>query len=107
MGEADFLRLGDWNVQCFRCGRKRKASTMRKQWQGYYVCPAHWEVRQPQDFVRGIKDNMAPPWAQPKTEDIFTDFCTPNGISAIPDYATPGCSIPNFVPPAAIGPFLP
>jgi hypothetical protein len=107
MGEADFLRLGDWNVQCFRCGRKRKASSMRKQWQGYYVCPAHWEPRQPQDFVRGVPDRMTPPWTQPPPADIFVDFCTPDGVSAIPDYAQPDCCIPDYLSPSAIGPFLP
>lgn len=64
-GRADYYAAGDWNAMCFRCGRKRKASTLKKQWQGYYVCPEHWEPRQPQDFVRGISDNPTAPWSQP------------------------------------------
>ena len=64
MGKADFLRLGAWNVVCFECGRKRKASEMKRHWQGYYVCPEEWEPRQPQDFVRGTKDVQTPPWTQ-------------------------------------------
>jgi len=67
-GRADFLELGDWNAVCFQCGRKRKASTMVKHWQGYWVCPEHWEARHPQDFVRGIKDIMTPPWVQPMSD---------------------------------------
>jgi hypothetical protein len=106
MGDADFLALGSWNVECFRCGRKKKSYQMRKQWQGFWVCPEHWEPRQPQDFVKGVTDNMAPDWAQPKVAENFANFCTPNGISCIPGYAQPGCSIPNLVPPAAIGPFV-
>jgi len=55
-GPNDHLVLGDWNAVCYECGRKQKASTMKRHWQGYYLCPDHWEPRQPQDFVRGTKD---------------------------------------------------
>jgi len=65
MGIADTLVLGDYNAQCYRCGGKRKASQMRKQWQGYWVCPEHWEPRHPQDFVKGVADNPSVPWSQP------------------------------------------
>lgn len=65
MGRADFLQLGDWNVQCYQCGFKGKASQMVKNWQGYYVHPEHNEPRQPQDFVRAIPDLQTPPWTQP------------------------------------------
>ena len=68
-GPADYLAIGDYNAVCFECGRKRKASTLRKHWQGYYVCPEHWEPRQPQDFVRSIPDVITPPWAQPRPAD--------------------------------------
>lgn len=72
MGRADYLALGDWNTQCYQCGRKRKASTMKKHWQGYWVCPEHWEPRHPQDFVRNVTDNMTPPWSQPQPAPVFT-----------------------------------
>ncbi len=71
MGKADFLRLGDWNAVCYECGRKQKASTMQRHWQGYYVCPEHWEPRQPQDFVRGTKDVQVPAWTQATPEPIW------------------------------------
>jgi hypothetical protein len=70
-GRADYLALGDWNVVCYQCGRKRKASTMKKHWQGYYVCPEHFEPRQPQDFVRTVPDQQTPPWVQPMPRDTF------------------------------------
>lgn len=69
-GRADFLALGDWNAACAECGRKRKASDMRQlppgvPGGGMYVCyPEHWNPRQQQDFVRGVPDKMAAPWAQ-------------------------------------------
>ena len=70
-GRADYLAIGDYNALCFECGRKRKASTLRRHWQGYYVCPEHWEPRQPQDFVRSVPDLMTVPWAQSKPKDKF------------------------------------
>lgn len=70
-GRADYLVLGDWNAVCYECGRKRKASMLVRHWQGYYVCPEHWETRQPQDFVRGVPEEIQPPWTQPMPEDEF------------------------------------
>jgi len=71
-GRADHLDLGNWNAVCYQCGRKRKASILVRHWQGYYVCPEHWEARQPQDFVRAVPDVQTPPWAQPAPADTFT-----------------------------------
>jgi hypothetical protein len=76
------------------CGRKRKASTLERNWQGLYRCPEHNEPRQPQDFVRAIPDIVTPSWVQDET-DINIQICTFNGISAIPGLAIPGCSMPG------------
>lgn len=92
MGRADYLKLGDWNVVCSMCGRKMKASMMVKNWQGFWRCPEHNEVRQPQDFVRGIADKQNPPWVQPD-QDIDIQICTFNGQSAVAGYAVAGCMI--------------
>lgn len=100
MGRADYLKLGDWNAICFRCGRKFKASTMLKNWQGFWTCERDFEPRQPQDYVKGVPDVQSPPWTQPPPGDIFVKFCTPNSRSSIPGYGTPGCMIPGFVDPA-------
>lgn len=70
-GKADHLELGDYNAVCYQCGRKFKASELRKHWQGYYVCEKHWEARHPQDFVRGVQDVQTPPWVQPMPADVF------------------------------------
>lgn len=99
MGRADFLKLGDWNAICDRCGFKFKASELRKTWQGFMVCRKDWEERQPQDFVKGVPDIQTPPWTRPPAGDIFVTFCTPNSRTAIPGYAIPGCCIPGFVAP--------
>jgi len=100
MGQSDYLKLGDWNAQCFRCGAKRKASEMRKQWQGYWVCPEHWEARHPQDFVRGIPDIPSVPWSQPDAWNyVGPVICSIPAASAIPGSMGPGCSIPSNNPP--------
>ncbi len=100
MGRADYLALGDWNCVCYECGRKRKASQMKKHWQGYWVCPEHWEPRQQQDFARAVVDNVVPPWTQPMPADtFFTFFCTPDRNTALPGYAIPGCVTPGYISP--------
>ena len=106
MGRADYLELGDFNAVCYECGRKFKASMLKKHWQGYYVCPAHWEARQPQDFVRSIPDNMTPPWTQPMPADTFLAMCTPQGCSAVPGEAEPGCATPGYLSPMYVDSFF-
>jgi hypothetical protein len=100
MGRADFFAEGDWNVACFRCGRKRKASTMRKQWQGYYVCPEHREPRHPQDFVKAKAESTTVPWSQEMPAEVFTMLCDPNGMTALPNKAIPGCVMPGYISPS-------
>jgi hypothetical protein len=73
-GQADFLELGDWNAVCSMCGRKRKASTLVRNWQGFMRCPEHNEVRHSQDFVRAVPDVQTPPWTQPIPADVFVEF---------------------------------
>lgn len=117
MGRADYLELGDWNAVCYQCGRKRKASTLVRHWQGYYLCPEHNEPRQPQDFARAVPDNQTPPWVQPMpanvfaqagvtlygngytTPDVYSPYCTPNTVSAVPTQAAPGCCAPGYLHP--------
>lgn len=96
----NYFSSGDYNVVCYECGAKRKGSMLLRHWQGYYVCPEHWEMRQPQDFVRGVPENMTPPWSQPAPSDVFTTMCTPNGRSAVPGQAVPGCVVPGYLDPS-------
>jgi hypothetical protein len=93
-GRADYFEEGDWNAACSMCGMKRKASQLVKNWQGQWRCPEHNEPRQPQDFVRGVQDIQAVPWAQEQT-DIDLQVCTFNGSSSVPNYAVPNCMTPN------------
>jgi len=97
-GRADHLELGDWNAQCYQCGRKRKAGTLLRHWQGYYVCAEHWEMRQPQDFVRSVPDNMTPPWAQPMAEYIYAA----NAPTTVTVTATQSGALFTFTPDTTI-----
>lgn len=89
MPNADYLALGDWNAICDGCGKKFKASQLRRRWDGFMVCEKEWEPRQPQDFVRGVPDNMTPPWTRPAPADIFVS----TGHSAIAGVAIAGLAI--------------
>lgn len=108
-GHADYLNFGDWNAICGVCGRKYKASEMIKLPAGMtglafggsmWVCRRDYRPRQPQDFVRGIPDKMAPPWTQPWPANQFVAFCTPNGRTSIAGYSVSACWVAGFIDPA-------
>jgi hypothetical protein len=74
MGHADYLRLGgDYNAICDRCGSKFKFSQLKLEWDGLYVCTANgcFENRQPQDYVKGVRDNMAVPVSRPDQPPVY------------------------------------
>lgn len=73
MGRADYLREGDFNRICDRCGFKWKASDTAKEWQGQITCPQCWEPRHPQDHVRGRRDKQKPPWTRPQKTAVFVN----------------------------------
>ena len=100
MSLRPYYAKGDWNCICDRCGRELKASQLRKEWDNLMVCVECWEPRQPQDFVRGVPDRIGVPWARPEAQDQFIGFCTPAGMSAWADTATPDCVRPDFISPA-------
>ena len=39
-------------------------------------CPDDWEIRQPQDFVRGVPDTQIAPWLRPEPPDAFIPVTT-------------------------------
>jgi hypothetical protein len=63
MGSHDYFKPGVWNFWCQQCGRKLKADEGKKRWDGLWVGPECFEIRNPQDFVRGIPDNQGIPWS--------------------------------------------
>jgi|SRR5580700_2847295 hypothetical protein len=94
-GPYDYYRPGDWNIICSICGTKLKFGDAVQNWQGQWRHVRCNEERPPQDFVHSINSReMAIPVVQ-KMGEIDVQICTFNGISAIPGYALPGCSIPG------------
>lgn len=73
MGHADYLRNGTYNGICDRCGSKFKFSDLKLEWDGLYVCTANgcWEARQPQDYVKGVRDDMSVPVSRPQQPNVF------------------------------------
>lgn len=69
MGSRDYLKLGDWNAICDRCGFKFKASELKPSWDNLMVCEECWEPRHPSDFYRGIQSNQSVPWTRPEQDD--------------------------------------
>lgn len=98
MAEADFYANGQWNFFCDLCGRKEKSGRAMLTWNGLRVCKHHKEIRNPQDFLRGVKDDQSVPWSRPEKEpETFILVCTLQGTNAIPGYAVPGCAIPAYI----------
>lgn len=75
MGHADYYRNGTYNGICDRCGCKFKFSDLKLEWDGLYVCTANgcWEPRQPQDYVKGVRDDMSVPVSRPQGGNVFLD----------------------------------
>ena len=71
MGQADFLRVGDYNAICDVCGRKFKFSRLRQKWDNTWACEQDWEPRQPQDYLKGIMDNMSVTLSRPDPPNLF------------------------------------
>jgi len=64
MPRHDWFQMGSWNVQCDQCGRIFKSTEMMRRWDNAWVDSACFEIRHPQDYVRGIPDNQAAPYSR-------------------------------------------
>lgn len=73
---------GSWsyNVLCDVCGFKKKASEVRKRWDGFMVCHKDWETRHPMDFYTTKNDTHQLPFVRPND--------TSNGIDVGPSINT-------------------
>ena len=80
-GPADYFKLGDWNARCDECYLKCKANDMFLRWDNARVCSRCIEIRNPQDYVRGIPDNPSVPWARPTPPPRFVSG---NGSTTTP-----------------------
>lgn len=71
MGRDLHYRPGSFYRKDDRTGFPQRAERTRKEWNGYIVDQGVWEPRQPQDLVRGVKDQQSVPEARPLPPNVF------------------------------------
>lgn len=97
-GKADFWADGQWNFYCDLCGAKTKSYDGVKTWNNLYVCRHHKEIRNPQDFLRGVKEDPSVPWTRPTSVGAQPFVCTFWGSTAYANLAEAGCAIAGNAP---------
>lgn len=65
------VRPGDNLAVCDRSGFVVYSSMLRREWNNLRVLERFWEVRHPQDFVRGIPDHQAAEDPRPRSINQF------------------------------------
>lgn len=98
----DYFAPGDWNAICDGCGAKLKASTLRKDWQGFMKCHPCWEPRHPQDFVR-TRSGAEPasvPFVRNQPAIDYRVTCSMHSSNALPDIGTADCAIAEYISPS-------
>lgn len=91
-------RPGDWLYQCQRCGFTIYGSKARQEWTGLRVCSKCWEPRHPQDFVRGVHDDMTVPFANSPGAPYFLGANEVNYTLAVEVVADDGVQSPVLSP---------
>lgn len=71
MGRKLHYRPGSYYVTDDRTGFPQRAERTRMQWNRLRVDESVWEPRQPQDLVRGVKDDQTVPNARPLAPATF------------------------------------
>lgn len=71
MGTELYYKPGSFYRICDRTGMATRAERTSREWQGYFVKKEVWEVRQPQDFVRGVNDIQTVPFPRPRQTNVF------------------------------------
>ncbi len=64
---------GDFYRICDLTGFKIRANRTKKQWNNYIVREQSFELRQPQDFVRGVRDDQSVPEPRPRQINVFLE----------------------------------
>lgn len=71
MGRKLHYKPGSWYQTDDRTGFPQRTDRMRKEWDGLIVDRRVWEPRQPQDLVRGVRDNQNVDDARPLAPNVF------------------------------------
>lgn len=95
---------GLFNAQCDMCGRVFKSDKLQTAWDNSKRCSDCFEMRHPQDFVRGVPDKQSTPWARIWSpvldQSSLTSALTASGNS----FTIPVADVPLFPTPNPIGP---
>ncbi len=83
LGRENFFRMGDWRAVCDQCGMVCHASQMFLRWDNARTCWHCIEIRNPQDFLKGIADNQSPPWTRPMPPPIFVSGVAPTATQVV------------------------
>lgn len=73
MGRKLFYKPGSFYRVDDRTGFPERAEHTKKQWNNVYTREKSFEPRQPQDFVRGRKDDQTVPDARPLAPAVFLE----------------------------------
>ena len=87
---------GDWYILCDDCHKKIHGSTAKQRWDGFYVCKDCWNPRHPQDFIKGRKETITPPFTRPRPSDVFVSTCDLWGTQGVAGWGTAGCAVCGF-----------
>lgn len=71
MGRDLHYRPGSWYMVDDRSGFPERAEKMKREWDNLMVDERRWEPRQPQDYVRGVRDDQTVPVARPISTPSF------------------------------------
>lgn len=71
MGRQLFYVPGSYYVTDDRTGFPRRAEETQKEWNNLRVGTDVWEARQPQDLVKGVRDQQSVPNARPLAPNTF------------------------------------
>lgn len=85
-GHQPHFRGGDWLLICDVSGRTMYASEARHRWDGAIVHKDHFELRHPQEFVRGVRDDQSVPYSRP---DPLVSVSVLGTISPVPQPGAP------------------
>jgi hypothetical protein len=88
----NWLKLGDYNAVCDSCGRKFKASTMMKRWDGLFVCREDFEIKHPQLSLKVHGDKQTVPIPRPEASDQYLFFCSIWTNSPMADFGAADCA---------------
>lgn len=71
MADDKHFVMGDYYRICERTGFKIRAGRTRKEWTNRIVRDKSFEMRQPQDFVQGVRDDQTVYEPRPRSVDSF------------------------------------